>query len=295
MKILLTGATGFIGSHICRALVKDGHDVVILKRSFSDCSRLAGLSGYRAYDIDRLGYSEIYAKEGRVDCIIHTAIYYGEDKFLISFETDVVYPLTILDTFLKPGGLFLNTTTFFLDLPSVYPYMVYYRLAKQTLFQWLSVVSSKKDVHVVHMKLFHVYGPGDSSKKFAGWIMAQLANDAPVMDLTAGEQERDFIYVEDVADAYRHILQVPEKIKRSCLTIDVATGRPSSVKDFVTIAKSAFGARTKLNFGVLPYRPGEMMKCQGDPSILRALGWTPQFDLKRGLAACAGRSQGTSH
>ena len=77
MKILVTGATGFIGGHLVERLVYDGYDVIILKRSSSDVRRITNiLDKVKSYDLDKSDLETIIEKE-RVNLIVHTATCYG--------------------------------------------------------------------------------------------------------------------------------------------------------------------------------------------------------------------------
>jgi len=85
--ILITGATGFLGSHITWTLFNEGFNIIILKRSFSDIWRIREIiDKIRYYDIDKVEL-EIPFKENEIDCIIHTATNYGRkgEKILKSF------------------------------------------------------------------------------------------------------------------------------------------------------------------------------------------------------------------
>ena len=73
MRVLLTGATGFLGSHLLKALVSKGYEVVVLKRSTSDIWRLKGFENtFKSYDIDRVPLQTAF-EEQPIDTVIHTA------------------------------------------------------------------------------------------------------------------------------------------------------------------------------------------------------------------------------
>ena len=75
--ILLTGATGFLGSHLLKALVNKGYEVIALKRSTSDTWRLKGFeSSFKSYDIDLVPLQKVF-EDQYIDTIIHTACLYG--------------------------------------------------------------------------------------------------------------------------------------------------------------------------------------------------------------------------
>ncbi len=74
------------------------------------------------------------------------------------------------------------------------------------------------------MKIFHMYGPGDSPNKFIPWLIAQLKNNVPKIDLTAGEQTRDFIYIDDVCTAFKTVCDKMDDIPERFASFEVGTG-----------------------------------------------------------------------
>ena len=116
--ILITGATGFLGSHITWTLFNEGFSIIILKRSFSDIWRIREIiDKIRYYDIDKVEL-EIPFKENEIDCIIHTATNYGKKREKISeiIETNVVFPLKLLEI-----ATFFNTDTFLIPILFLIP------------------------------------------------------------------------------------------------------------------------------------------------------------------------------
>ena len=77
MRVLLTGATGFLGSHLLKTLVSKGYEVIVLKRTTSDMWRLKGFENtFISYDIDQVPLQKVF-EDQYIDTIIHTACMYG--------------------------------------------------------------------------------------------------------------------------------------------------------------------------------------------------------------------------
>jgi nucleoside-diphosphate-sugar epimerase len=110
--------------------------------------------------------------------------------------------------------------------------------------------------------------------------MEKLVKNEDV-DLTPGEQTRDFIYIDDVTNAYETVLStLPDESFRE---FDVCTGKSISLRDFVETAKTVLHSSSQLNWGALPYRENEIMISKGDAEPLKRLGWTPKYGIKEGI------------
>ena len=277
MTILLTGATGFLGSHLLKALVNKGYEVVVLKRSTSNMWRLKGFENtFKSYDIDQVPLRKAF-EEQYIDTIIHTACVYGRKGESIQqiLETNLMFGIELLNT-----GTFFNTGTL------LYKYLNYYALSKKQFEEWLQLASDK--IQVVNLKLEHMFGEQDGNDKFTSWILNELQQEKNIIPLTAGTQKRDFIYIDDVVSAYLTCLEQAPQLK-AFNDIEVGTGVLTPVKTFVTLVKNTLEKlkgspiETQLNFGALPYREGEIMEPQVDNSMLCSLGWQPKRSLEENI------------
>ena len=277
MTILLTGATGFLGSHLLKALINKGYEVVVLKRSTSNMWRLKGFENtFKSYDIDQVPLQKAF-EEQYIDTIIHTACVYGRKGESIQqiLETNLMFGIELLNT-----GTFFNTGTL------LYKYLNYYALSKKQFEEWLQLASDK--IQVVNLKLEHMFGEQDGNDKFTSWILNELQQEKNIIPLTAGTQKRDFIYIDDVVSAYLTCLEQAPQLK-AFNDIEVGTGVLTPVKTFVTLVKNTLEKlkgspiETQLNFGALPYREGEIMEPQVDNSMLCSLGWQPKRSLEENI------------
>lgn len=288
MTILLTGATGFLGSHLLAALINAGNLVVILKRSTSDTWRIQHLlHKTRSYDIDRQPMENAF-QDQRIDAIIHTACHYGrkgEPQHEI-VASNLLFSLELLDlatTFNTDA--FFNTDTFFNNDTPLQQYLSAYTLSKKQFVEWLRHTCGK--IKVVNLKLQHMYGPQDDETKFVHWIIGELQHCTDRIKLTPGAQLRDFIFIDDVVSAYLLTLQKISQLP-AFSEFDVGTGILTSIKTLVTTIKALYETQhqpsaTYLDFGALPYRAGEIMSVTVDNSALSKLGWTASTTLREGL------------
>ena len=196
MRVLLTGATGFLGSHLLKALVSKGYEVVVLKRSTSNMWRLKGFENtFKSYDIDRVPLQKAF-EEQYIDTIIHTACMYGRKGESIQqiLKTNLMFGIELLSTAIDfSTKYFLNTSTL-LDKQ-----INAYALSKKQFEEWLKLASNK--IQVVNLKLELMFGEQDGNDKFTSWILNELQQEKNIIPLTAGTQKRDFIYIDDVVSA----------------------------------------------------------------------------------------------
>lgn len=107
----------------------------------------------------------------------------------------------------------------------------------------------------------------------------------PEIDVTYGDQKRDFIFVDDVADAYIAALEYGINNKFHYKKYEVGTGNSVSVKNFLDTIKNISKSNTKINYGAIPYRSDEIMMSEADNLDLLALGWEPKFTIESGIKA----------
>jgi len=282
--ILLTGATGFLGSYLLEALLSRRHKVVILKRSTSDIWRIENLLEHCvSYDVDTQPL-ELAFEDQHIDVVMHTACHYGRntDPMTQVVESNLIFGLRILDACLK-----FNTDTFFNTDTLLQKHLNIYTLSKKQFVEWLKQASDK--IQIVNLKIEHMYGPKDDTSKFVPWILSQLKVNVPEIKLTLGNQERDFIYIDDVVSAYLTTLNKLPGLA-SFSEFDVGTGKLLTVKSFLKNLKKTYEAsfgltNTQLVFGAIPYRMGEMMTVDVDNHGLLDLGWKPDTKLECGLTS----------
>lgn len=282
-RILLTGATGFLGSHLLKSFIAQGFEVTIIKRSTSDTWRISELlDRIQTYDVDQVPVSKIL-EEVKPDIVVHTACTYGRggESLADIANTNLIFGLSLMEEAIRQGvKLFVNTDTL---LPKE---VNAYSLSKAQLAEWLFQFSDK--IKVINLKIEHMYGPLDDSKKFVSWLINEMRNKEGVINLTSGIQKRDFIYIDDVVSAYNVAIENQNKLN-GWTSLDVGTNTFIEVKEFILSLADILEEETagkivpRLKFGAIPYRDGDIMEPELDNTSLLALGWKPTIDYKKGL------------
>ncbi len=284
---IVTGATGFLGSHLARRLRLDDWDVIALKRSLSQIPKhLADDPKIRWFDVDTAtGISDAFDATNTIDAVVHLAASYGrkEDPPTSIVQSNLIFPLEILQRSLQRDvPLFINTDTCF---TIEYPYLQSYTLSKKQFSEWGRILAATSGMRFVNLELQHPFGPGDRSGKFVPWIIQQCHQDCVPIPLTPGEQKKDFIYVDDVVMAFLTIMARFDKLDKGYHHIECGRGESISLRRFVELVHEASQSNCPLEFGKMPYRPMEIMNSVADTHRLRELGWKSICSIEDGISA----------
>ncbi|MBT4732365.1 NAD(P)-dependent oxidoreductase [Candidatus Woesearchaeota archaeon] len=289
--VVVTGGTGFFGSHLIKGLLSNGYQIVLLKRSTSDLWRIDEcISEIDLFNVDIFSLDVFYEKYPKIDACIHTATNYGGEDIDIGdiFQVNVSFPFALLSSLYKSGcKIFLNTDTFYTKSNSnnTYRDMGDYITSKWHFSKLGRDFSALVGIVFINVRLFHLYGPMDNNNKFTASIFNQLINNYDI-DLTSGNQGRDFIYVEDAVEAFIEILK--EKHVCSNIEYEVGTGNIVSIRDFTQMAQKLIGSKSNLFFGRKKIRVCEdkVSNIAADTYRLRKLGWFPKVSLEDGIKHC---------
>ena len=277
-NILITGATGYLGSNLVETFINEGYSVAIIKRTSSDTKRIRHLEDkIKIYDIDNLDYKNVF-EDNNIDCVIHTAASYGRKGETLSsvYNANLVFPVQLLENCIKYGvKYFFNTNT---SLPAN---LNTYSLSKKQFSDVLEL--SRGSMKVVDIKLEYFYGPGDDTSKFVTFIISKILNEDKSIELSPGTQVRDFIYIKDVTAAYLTLInQIDDLLDYT--QISLGSGVGISLRNLTERIKALAGDNnTTLNFEALPLRPGEIMYSVSDNNFLNKLGWQPRYNLDESL------------
>lgn len=283
--IILTGATGFIGSHLLQALVDSGRNVAIVCRTFSDTRRIGHLLGrVRRIDLDIQDLAQALSTTSLLG-VIHVAADYGRMGNDVEglFKANFLLPVKTLDIAIcNKARFFINSESFFNKPQFHYPYLQEYTYSKKCFLEW--ALKKSGELYLANVQLEHVYGPQDGADKFVSSVLAKMLDpDSVEIKLTSGEQKRDFVFISDVVDAYMRVIDSAERSGPGYRCFEVGTGASTAIKHFVQMIYAAGKSKAKLSFGSIPYREREIMDSFADLTAIRSLGYAPNVSLQNGI------------
>ncbi len=303
MRILVTGAAGFIGSHVTDALLADGHEVIGLDDlSRGKLENLADARGsekfsFEQFDITDPGLTELVGRL-RPEVICHLAAQIDVRISVSDPQRDVrlnvAGTVNLLEAsraagvrkvvFTSSGGSIYGTPT---ELPvdetaPIRPESQY-AAGKAAGELYLNVYSALYGIGWTSLALANVYGPRQDPHGEAGVVAifgTRLLSGQPTKIFGDGTSTRDYVHVADVADAFRRAV---EPGAGDGLRFNIGTGRQTDVRTLHTlIARTAGGADEP---EMAEPRPGELQAIALDAGLAgRKLGWTVQWQIEDGLA-----------
>lgn len=278
--ILLTGATGFLGSHLAHALLSKGHEVKALKRRESSLSRLQDIHheiSWHCVDAREDLRDDIFSD---VNFVVHAAGAYGRqgEPFKQLIETNVLFSLKVLDCAIRSG------TRSFINAGSCLPRGTDpYALSKAQFTEWGKMSIRRSATQFVNIQLEHMYGPGDDETKFVDRIVDSCLRNESEIKLTSGSQQRDFIYISDVVDAFLTLLENPVQGESSYVDLPLGSGETIAIRELVELIHQLTDSKARLGFGEVALREEEVLFSRADITAFNKMGWKPRVSLVEGL------------
>lgn len=305
MKVLITGGAGFIGSHLATRLVSLGHRVIVIDNEATGRREdvPAGAEFVRG-DVSQIAELE-QLFVGGLDAVLHVA---GQVSLIRSFTDPVVDLRTNVEGTVNvlrlcvahkvPRLLYASSMTVYgrdgaLPTPEDTPCapISYYGITKYAAERYVHTTAERSDLefdlHVTSFRMYNVYGPRQALDNpyqgVLGIFLGNLLRDEPITIFGDGRQSRDFIYIDDVVDAWVGALDNAASYGQ---VINLGSGQQLSINALADHVLGAFG-RSRDDWPVrhASARPGEQRQVEAEVARARAvLGWEPRVAFEAGLA-----------
>ncbi len=302
MKVLVTGGAGFIGSHVVDAFVDEGHEVVVVDNLSTGKKENVNTKArfYEADITDLKALEKIFEIE-KPDVIDHHAaqisVVYSVENPQFDAQVNIIGSINLINLALKyhvkkfiyasTGGAVYGEPVY-LPCDEKHPVdpLAPYGISKHSVEHYLFMTYVNFGLNYVVLRYANVYGPRQDPHGEAGVVAIfskRMLEGSEAHIFGDGFQERDFVFVKDVAYANLRALEFKQEIKNSIDPIfNVATGLGTNVNTIFNLIKKFTG----YNRGPVykPPRPGEVYRIYLDiQKIQKVLGWKPSVDLNEGL------------
>ncbi|MDO8659939.1 MAG: NAD-dependent epimerase/dehydratase family protein [Candidatus Parcubacteria bacterium] len=291
-SILITGASGFIGSHLAMRLFLEGHAVHILLKKTSDPWRLSG-GDFSYHEVDLCDEKALLkiVKKINPNFIYHFAAYGGYPEHI---DLDKIIQTNIIGTWNLLKATKEINYNFFINIGSFSEYGIkdyatkelhslnpsnYYSFSKvsQTLLCQQYAITEKKPINT--LRLYNVYGPREAPTRLIPALFNGILENK-IVNLSAPEIVKDFVYVDDVIFACMRFLQLNNL---SGEIFNIGTGKGTTIKKIVDIVSSMSSEPVKCNWNCVS-RPWDSKVSISDCSKTnRMLGWRSNIGVSQGL------------
>lgn len=310
MRILVTGAAGFIGMHCAAALLRRGHSVVGLdnlnpyydpKLKRARLKQLEGRPGFSFVfaDIADAAALERAFAHSPFDCVLHLAaqagVRYSLENPRAYVEANVAGFLNVLEAcrryrvahlcYASSSSVYgANTETPFREEDRVDRPVSLYAATKRAGELMASVYARLFGLRCTGLRFFSVYGPWGRPDMALFLFTRAILEGRPIQLFNGGDMLRDFTYIDDVVEAVVRIVERPYPPEApNARLLNVGHGSPVNLLDFVRALERTLGRRATVELA--PMQPGDVQAtCASTERLAAEIGYAPQTSVEEGVA-----------
>jgi len=291
-RVLVTGASGFIGRHAVVALRDRGHDVVAVRSRRGVAVNPSEGVTWRSVDLHDQGAARAVVDEVRPDSLLHLAWCAEHGKFWDAPEnlTWAGSTLNLLRAFTEAGGrraVFAGTCAEYRWADLIAPLderaaavepATLYGAAKHGTHEIAAAYARQTGLSIAWGRVFFTFGPGEPTGRLVPSVALRLL-EGQVAPVTSGHQVRDFLPVEDLGDAFAALLGSGVEGP-----VNLASGRGVALREVIAEVAKLVGRPELVEFGAVAQKPGEPHLIVADVGRLAdEVGWMPREPLSEGL------------
>lgn len=286
MKILLTGATGFIGKQLLKRLLSEKHKIISINRNITDVKYAESIIEYPLHYENPLIDIDFFRKE-KIDGVIHLASYFivnNKPEDIVSLiNSNILLGTHILECSAKAqASWFINTGTFWQHYEKKdYSPVNLYAATKQAFQDIAKFYIETNKINFVTVKIADTFGSGDTRPKVFN-LLKKIAFTDEQLNMSPGNQIIDFTHICDVVDGFSQLITLLQKgVVNSGACFAMKAEHKYTLKEIVQVFERVIGKKLKINWGELCYRDREIM-CPYD-KFENIPGWKPKLSLEEGI------------
>lgn len=281
MNILVTGSSGFVGTHLCARLRKE-HNVFYLARPHNPMQDPGANGNVFFFANNNIGALMLFLRQNKIEGIIHLASLYlqshQEKDIPDLIQSNVYLGTAILEAASKAGvKWFINTGTIWqnYNVPNYsnqYCPVNLYAATKQAFMDVAKFYSETTDIQICTLKLCDTYGPNDTRRKIYA-LFEENAQTGELLKMSAGEQKMDILHIDDVVEGFVHLANMLHGNEPLDNEYVLTSGHQLTLRELATEYERKHNVKLNIEWGALPYRTREVMT----PYIGNVLsGWKPK-------------------
>jgi len=284
MKILVTGATGFVGKHLIQKL-RDFDVRFVVRNINTEYSKDRQI----VYNDEKLDVFQKDVKSYNPKIVIHLASYLTSSDNISSIknivDSNILFTSILLESLKSTDlELFINTGTFaeyYYNDGKENPAYFYSasKIAIKPIIKYFKNIQGFKTINIIP---YTIYGGKSKSKKVIDYILDSLDSKL-YLEMTNGEQILDFIHIEDVTDFYVHCVNNINLLKDE-EDYHLGTGKGTSIKGLSNIIEDLTNKKANINWGSKEYRTLDIMRAIAPIYKLeKELNWKPKVSIEDGI------------
>lgn len=287
-RAIVTGATGFVGSNLCRKLLNQGWEVGIIADNRFGFENIEDIKNQLSIleDMSLEGITNFF-QDYRAHVVFHLA-----SLFIAEHESKQVENL--IDSNLKFGSyileamrnsdtkLIINTGTSWQHYhTNDYNPVCLYAATKEAFMDILKYYVEGEELRTITLKLFDTYGENDKRPKLIN-LLNKFSEEKTELNMSKGEQMLDLVHVDDVTEAFIKAFEyLSEKKELKMEEFGISSGREIKLNEVIEIFESISKKKINVNWGAKPYRKREVMKLW--TNFEKLPNWECKISIEEGL------------
>jgi dolichol-phosphate mannosyltransferase len=295
-RVIVTGCTGFIGTNLARRLLHGGHEIHLLVRP--------GYSHWRIQDIRKdMHLHEIELRDPealkgivssiRPDWVFHLAAsgaYSWQTDLTAMVQTNLLGTINLVEACMEAGfDTFINTGSsseygFKKSAPTEQEWLEpnsHYAVTKASASLFCRYTAQSRNARIYTLRLYSVYGPYEEPGRLMPTLI-RLGLKGELPPLVDPETARDYVYVEDVVEAY--LLAATKSDQETGAIYNIGSGVQTSLREVVRVGRQVFNIVEEPDWGTMPQRIWDTNTWVADTQkSFNELGWQPRHTFQQGF------------